>query len=517
MQVRVLGPVEVRSDDGEPIVIAQRKVRELLFVLAAVGGPVPSEQLQTMLWVEADTHNMLSALTTTMNRLRRLLPKDRLVRVEDGYRLVLDSERDYLDVREFRDLIAAARGARKVDPLRAADLFRRAVELWRDPQLPDLPRTPVARRQTGRLLIERRDAIEALVEVRMAVGEHAEVALDLPDFLAQDPLNERLWLARLLALYRDGRKDDALQAYEDARTVYLTEVGAEPSLPLQGMRDRIAVNAAGLAWSPEQTMEENRAIIAGADVTVVSPARVYDYLLGGDNNFEVDRVAAKTMLQAVPDLREGAHGNRAFLRRVVPLLAERGIRQFIDVRAGLPTHESLHEVAGAADPDARVIYVDDDPMVAAHGRAMIDDSRNTAFIVGHISGPSEIFADPQTRRLIDPAEPIAVLMLHVLHLIPEDTAHELLETYRSWMAPGSALVITHVTREGSDPQAVKTIQDVARQSAISTFVRSRAEIEAMFTGLGLLAPLDTPENYLGTEHKPDRRLRGLAGIGILTG
>ncbi|MGH3389150.1 MAG: SAM-dependent methyltransferase [Actinomadura sp.] len=517
MQVRVLGPVDVRGDDDEAIVIGQRKVRELLFVLALAGGPVPSEELQSMLWVAADTHNMLSALTTTVNRLRRLLPKDRLVRDEDGYRLALDPERDYVDVWEFRDLVSAARQAREPDPGTAVDLFQRAMGLWRGSRLPDLPDSPAVTRRADRLLTERRDAIEALVEVRLALGQHAEVALDLPGFLAEDSLNEHLWLALLLALNRDGRKAAALQAYEDARSVFLTEVGAEPSLPLQGVRDRIAANAPGLMWSSQQTVQESRAIIAGADVTVVSSARAYNYLLGGKDNFEVDRREVGKVLAVAPDLRGTAHDNRNFLRTAVRLLAQRGIRQFIDLGAGLPTSGSVHEVAGTVDPDVRVVYVDHDPMVVAHGRALIDDSRNTAYIIGDLLKPAEILSNPQTRRLIDPAEPIAVLMFYVLHFIPADSAHEVLETYRSWMVPGSALAISHVTRDGSDPQVMKVILEGAKRSSIRTYFRSRAEIEALFAGLDLTAPLDAAANWQVNEPAPDRKIRSLASIGILAG
>jgi DNA-binding SARP family transcriptional activator len=516
VQVRVLGPVEVRDDGDGAIVIGQRKVRELLFVLALADGSVRSEQLRSMLWVAADRHAMLSALTTAVNRLRKLLPPGRLVRDDHGYQLVLEPERDYLDVREFRELVTAAHRAREADPKTAAELLRKAVELWRDPVLPDLPCTPAMFMQNNRLIIERRDAVEALVEVELALGRHAEMARRLPGFLAADPLNDHLWLALLLSHYRNGDKQEALQSYEDARAVFLTELGAEPSLPLQGVRDRIAADSSGLAWSPDQTMQEHRAIIAGADVTVLSAARAYDYLLGGDNNFAVDRQIAEMILAAAPDLRESARDNRTFLYRVVRFLAERGIRQFLDIGAGLPTDGSVHEVAGEVDPEVRVVYVDNDPMVVAHGRAMIGDSRNVAYIIGDLLRPAEIFANPQTRRLIDPAEPTAVLMLQVLHFIPAHSAHEVLKVYRPWMAPGSALAVSHLTRDGSDPAAMDAVQDVQRRSSVRLFERSRVEIEAMFAGLELMAPLDAPANWRATERLPDRRLRHLAGVGVRT-
>jgi DNA-binding SARP family transcriptional activator len=516
MQVRVLGEVDVVGEDGEHIAIVQQKLRQLVSVLALADGSLTSSQLQTMLWVEADTRNMMSALTNTVMRLRKLLPSGRLIHDKAGYRLMLDAKRDYLDIREFRELIATARQVRETYPKRSAELLQQAVELWRDPTLPDSPDTPAAASDTLRLQIERQDAIEALIEVQMALGQHAMVARQTPAWLAEDPLNDQLWLALMLARYRDGHKGAALRAYDAAQAEFLTELGAEPGPPLRAMRDQIAADAPNLTWTVEQTVQESRAILAGVDVTVASPARFYDYLLGGNNNFEVDRMAAETLIGAAPDLRENAHDSRRFLARAVRLLAERGIRQFLDIGVGLPTDGSVHEVARDIDPHARVVYVDIDPMVVAHGKAVIDDSRNIAYIVGDVLEPADIFADPQTRRLIDPAEPTAVLMLNVLHFVPADAAHKALEMYRSWMASGSALVILHNSRDGSDPVAVQRLDEVAARTASQIFQRSRAEIEAMFTGLELLAPLDTSANWQATEHMPKRRLANLAGIGILS-
>jgi DNA-binding SARP family transcriptional activator/O-methyltransferase involved in polyketide biosynthesis len=511
MQVRLLGRVEVDDDQGDPVVIRQRKLRESLAVIVLANGPLSSGELQAALW--GDTGNALSALTTTMNRLRKLLPDGRLVRDQHGYRLDLDPERDYLDVQEFRELVATAHKVREAYPSRSAELLRQAVDLWRDPQLPDLFDTQVI---ADLLRVERHDAIEALVEVQLALGQHSAVAREAPGWLAEDQLNDQLWRALMLAHYRDGHKGAALMAFDDARAVFLTELGAEASPPLQAIRSQIAANAPGLAWTVEQTVQESRAILAGADVTVASPARFYDYLLGGNNNFEVDRTAADALIAAAPDLRDGAYDSRRFLHRAVRLLAERGIRQFLDIGVGLPTRGSVHEVACDVDPDTRVVYVDIDAMVVAHGRAVIEDSRNTVYITGDLIKPAQIFADPQTRRLIDPTEPIGVLMLNVLHFIPADAAHQALEAYRARMAPGSALVISHNCRDGSDPEAIRTLDAVAARSATRIFQRSRAEIEAMFTGLELLAPLDTNANWNTTERTPERRMRLLGGVGILT-
>ncbi|GAA2096276.1 SAM-dependent methyltransferase [Actinomadura alba] len=519
MQVRVLGTVQVTSDNGDVIDIGQRKVRQLIAVLALAARPVPSDELEAMLWVTADTHSKFSALTNTVSRARKVLPEGRLTRDSSGYRLVLDQEGDVLDVQRFRELVAQARSVREADAHKAADLYGQALGLWRNPRLPDLPDAPAGRRHAERLTIERRNAVEAWTEVRLALGHHEEVAQELTGFLADDPLNEYLWLPLILALYRAGRKGAALQAYEDAWTTYLTEVGAEPALSLQGMAERIAANDDSLRWSSEQPVHESRAIIAGSDITQVSSARVYNFLLGGTDNFPVDQAVVEHIMKAAPDLKDGARDTRAFLRKSVRLLAERGIRQFIDIGAGLPTSGSVHEVAHEVDPDCRVLYVDIDPIVVAHGRALLEDTRNVDTMIGDLLEPDAIFAAPQTRRLINPAEATGVLMFHVLHFMPADTVHEALEKYRAWMAPGSALAISHISRDGSVPEALKAIQEISARTGIPTYTRSGPEIEALFTGTHLLAPLDDPRNWQAKEgEREDKRaVHILASIGELTG
>jgi DNA-binding SARP family transcriptional activator len=512
MQVRVLGHVEVRDDDGDPIVIGQRRLRQLVSVLVLADGPVSSERLQSTLW--GSTRNALSALTTTMNRLRQALPDGRLVREEGGYRLVMEPERDYLDVREFRELVATARAVWETYPARSAELLHRAVELWRDPDLPDLPD---ARAVFDGLRLERRDAVDALMEIQMALGRHGVVAREVPALLAEDQLNDRLWLSLMLALHRDGRKGEALRAFEQARQLYASELGTEPGVVLQSMRDRIAANDAGLHWHPGLSAKENRAINAGSDITVASSARMYDFALGGDNHFEVDRQAAQRMLAVNPDGPEVPRRNRAFLRRAVEFLAGRGIRQFLDIGSGLPTQGNVHEVAREIIPDARVVYVDREPLVVAHGQAMIEDSRNTAYILGDLRNPAEILTHPQTRRLIHPDEPVGVLMLFVLHFLPADEAHLSLEQVRAWMPPGSALAISHGTRDGSSPEVLQNMdQEYTQSTAERIYLRSRPEIESLFTGLELTAPLDDPGNWQTDQRLPPCSYATLASVAFRT-
>jgi DNA-binding SARP family transcriptional activator/O-methyltransferase involved in polyketide biosynthesis len=516
MKVHVLGPVAVRDDDDRLVPIRQRRLRQAVCVLALLDGPVSSDELQGLLWETAERRSMLSALTTTIGKLRQVLPDGRIVRDKAGYRLRLDPGSDYLDLWEFRALTAEAHAVRESAPAAAAELFHTAVNLWGELPLLDLPGTQAIRSHAECLLAERSAAIEAWAEVRLAIGQHAEVARDLPGLIKDDPVNEHLWMPLLLALYRDGRKAAALQAYEEARSTLLAETGMEPDRLLTGMRDRIARNDTGLLWRPDQTARESRAINAGIDITVPSAARTYDYLLGGADNFDVDREAADRLLAVIPDLREVALRNRTFLRRSVRFLAEQGVRQFVDVGAGLPTQGNVHQVVEEIVPDARVIYVDNDPMVVAHGTAIIDDRRSTVVINGDVRAPEKIFDHPETRRLIDPHEPVGVLMLAVLHFVAADEAHLVLERVREWLPPGSALVISHVTRTGSSPEVIKMMEIAARRTTVErVFLRSRVEIESLFAGLELVAPLDDPGNWRASEPLPPCTLAALGGIGFL--
>jgi S-adenosyl methyltransferase len=165
--------------------------------------------------------------------------------------------------------------------------------------------------------------------------------------------------------------------------------------------------------------------LPGIDPSKAHVARMYDYYLGGDNNFEADRIACMELDKVVPGTRGLAINNRNYLVRVVHTLAtEYGIRQFIDIGTGLPTMDNVHQVARRAHPDARVVYVDLDPIVSVHGRALIADDDSTAFILQDVRRTEEILNHPDTRRLIDFSQPVALLLAAVLHFIPDGDVPE---------------------------------------------------------------------------------------------
>jgi hypothetical protein len=238
----------------------------------------------------------------------------------------------------------------------------------------------------------------------------------------------------------------------------------------------------------------------GLDVTVPNVARIYDYILGGKDNFEADRAAAKQILAVIPGGSGPARMNRAFLGRAVHFLAaERGIRQFLDIGSGLPTASNVHEIAQKASPDARVVYVDHDPVVVLHAQAILADrTKGVAAVRGDLRDPAGITASPEVLELIDFAEPVAVLLFAVLHFVLDaDGPGALLARFRDVVAPGSALALSHVSDENVDEEAGQAGRAVYRSASAPITPRSRAQIEGFFDGFDLLPP-----GVVGISHWP---------------
>jgi SAM-dependent methyltransferase len=222
-----------------------------------------------------------------------------------------------------------------------------------------------------------------------------------------------------------------------------------------------------------------------------TPARMYDYYLGGKDNFAVDREAAEQVLTAAPEVRVLARENRAFLGRAVRYLAaEAGIRQFVDVGTGLPTQGNVHEVAQAVDPSARVVYVDNDPIVRAHAKALLPADGTTAVIEADMRDPGPILDHPDLLRLIDFAEPVAVLFMSVLHFITdEEDPYGLVAAFRDRCAPGSHLALSHITSPERGADGAEAAADVYKSRATSPAVlRTPKEIGALFDGYDLVEP-----------------------------
>jgi hypothetical protein len=221
------------------------------------------------------------------------------------------------------------------------------------------------------------------------------------------------------------------------------------------------------------------------------PARVYDYLLGGKDNFAADRAAAEKGLQANPNSRIPPRENRAFLQRVVRYLAaEAGIRQFLDIGTGIPTSPNVHEVAQDVAPQARIVYVDNDPMVLAHARALLTSSAqgSTEYIDADLRDVEALLASPKLRATIDLDQPVGLLLIAIMHFVgDDDDPYGIARRLLAALPSGSYLALSHLTGD-FDPAAWEGVAAVYRRSGVTMQVRSRPDVERFFTGLDLVEP-----------------------------
>lgn len=259
------------------------------------------------------------------------------------------------------------------------------------------------------------------------------------------------------------------------------------------------------------------------DLETPNVPRMYDYLLGGKDNFAADREAVREVVARAPDTPFMARENRAFLRRAVRFLAESGIRQFLDIGSGLPTQGNVHEIAHQAAPDAHVVYVDVEPVVLTHGRALLAGTPEVTVIQGDARRPDDILNDAELNRLIDFDRPVAVLMLAVLHFIgDEDDPHGIVARLRSAMAPGSYLAVSHVTADFDADSSVRDAGAVYEKATYQITLRGREQITRLFDGFDLVDPgLTTLSMWRpdpGTSVPPSaERQWCYAGVGRKTG
>jgi len=231
-------------------------------------------------------------------------------------------------------------------------------------------------------------------------------------------------------------------------------------------------------WVPDESL-----------VDKPNAARIYDHLLGGYHNFEVDRLAVERLIAADPNVRMAAWVNRAFLRRCVQFLAEQGIDQFLDIGSGIPTVGNVHEIAQAANPSARVVYVDIDPVAVAHSQAILRGNPSVAAIRADARQPEQILDHADVRRLLDWSKPAAVLFVAVLHLLPDDhQAYHAVATLRDVSAAGSYVAISHPSYEDASPAFLEQINKLTEVAPSRYQYRMLAKIERFFDGLDLVEP-----------------------------
>jgi hypothetical protein len=261
------------------------------------------------------------------------------------------------------------------------------------------------------------------------------------------------------------------------------------------------MTSSGMQW----TKAEPGHVSPEIDTTTANVARMYDYWLGGKDNFEADRVAAEKVLTQMPGQRRSALENRRFLRRAVRFLTtEAGIDQFLDIGVGLPTQGAVHEVAHEINPRSHVAYVDYDPVVVAHGNALLATPDQSVVVQADIRRPDELLANPVIRGHLDFDRPVAVLLLAIMHFVTdEDGPAAVAAALRDALAPGSYLVLTAICQELlPDKAAAERAKDVYQKAGQPIKARSAAEIRGFFGDFELVEPGLVPKHAWRPETGP---------------
>jgi hypothetical protein len=230
-------------------------------------------------------------------------------------------------------------------------------------------------------------------------------------------------------------------------------------------------------------------------------ARIYDYILGGIHNFPADQDAARKLIAQFPFVPAASRANRAFLRRAVRHLVDSGVRQFLDIGSGIPTAGNVHEIAQELAPDARVVYVDIDPVAVAESLEILEGNKGATAIRGNLCDPAAVLGNPGVRRLLDLREPVGLLMVAVLHFVPDpEQAYDVVGRLTAALAPGSYLVVSHAAAEAYLPDAehvkiaasteqLKVAEDIyTGKTATPGMLRTRSDTARFFAGVELVDP-----------------------------
>lgn len=244
-----------------------------------------------------------------------------------------------------------------------------------------------------------------------------------------------------------------------------------------------------IGWAEFLVTVDATWIPSDVDPDQPSVARIYDYLLGGARNFAVDRQLAEQIMAMVPESRDLARLNRAFLRRAVLFMVSAGMRQFLDIGSGIPTVGNVHELVQRTDPEARVVYVDIEPIAVQHSMLMLEGNDRATAIQADLTDPESILGHCETRRLLDFDQPIGLLLVGVLHFVPyEWDLNPIVARYRDALVPGSHVAMTHIASEVTRPDMAAEALDVAKSQQVMHYPRSREQFITFFDGLELVEP-----------------------------
>ncbi|MDI3420030.1 SAM-dependent methyltransferase [Streptomyces luteolus] len=262
------------------------------------------------------------------------------------------------------------------------------------------------------------------------------------------------------------------------------------------------------AWAPP-----------GIDISKPSVSRMYDFYLGGSHNFEVDREAARKAMEFMPGLPKIMQANRAFMRRAVRFAVESGITQFLDIGSGIPTFGNVHEVVQKANPRAKVVYVDHDPVAVEHSKVVLDGNDGAAALAADLRNPQEILNSPEVKGLLDLEQPVALLLVAILHFVEDtDDPYTAVAELRDALAPGSLLVLTHASYDGvpAREEAAGTV-GVYEKTRNPLVMRTRDEIARFFEGYDMVEPGLVQMPHWRPETPPEQEdpftFSGYAGVG----
>jgi DNA-binding SARP family transcriptional activator len=485
-----------------------------------------------------------------------------------SYRSAL-TEDDYVDIHAFRKEVKRAENTPPRYVWNKCSAYRAALDLWADPPLMGLPETPAMNRLLRRVRNERLDAAEEWAVAMLQTGRYKELTLELPALVEANPEREFLLGHLMRALYLAGRPGEARDLYAELRRRLNTESGAEPCEELKILFEQILTGHPSLRPRPgplsemdltspvskqdremrmvhvsadpdgragrggrgepgdtlmhglstgaslhhreDTAMSGDRldpAVLAKLDTGLPHIARIYDYTLGGKNNFAIDREAADEFVKKMPGILVTVRHSRAFLARAVRFLAaECGIRQFLDIGTGLPTANNTHEVAQSIAPECRIAYVDNDPMVLAHARALLTSSPQgkTTYIHADLRDTDMIL--DEARDILDFSHPVAVMLIGILHCIPDaDDPCGIIQRLLAAVPPGSYLVLGHPASDIETAAAAAATADLNNRLTEPVTFRSRDQVAGFLNGVEVLEP--GLVQYAHWRPEPDTRASG---------
>ncbi|GAA2634636.1 SAM-dependent methyltransferase [Streptomyces axinellae] len=266
------------------------------------------------------------------------------------------------------------------------------------------------------------------------------------------------------------------------------------------------------AWAPQ-----------GIDLNVPSVSRMYDYYLGGSHNFEIDRETARRAIDAWPGLPRIMQANRAFMRRAIRFAVSEGIGQFLDIGSGIPTFGNVHEVARGLDQDARVVYVDNDPVAVAHSRAVLEGDPKTGIVSADFRSPQDILESPEVESLLDLRKPVALMLVALLHFIEDrDEPRKTIADLARELAPGSLLIVSHGSADNAPRRdGGSALRKVYESASAPLIARSQDEIAPFFEDFEMIDPGLVPLSRWRPDNPSEQEdtavLAGVAGVGRKAG